>query len=270
MPLDSRGVDLGGLLVSSLLPRELVRPDGNGRARMRLRRGIAIAVVAGGVSPRRCSSVWSRTPCPRRRTGQPGSDGCRNTPGCRSSCSGWSSPGSLRCSQSDIGSSDSNAEPLVRSMTVPGRRGPRSCCGRAARPRCLHRPGRELDLLRRSVEASQASGEALPVHVIDWMPGVGKTAFAVHAGHALAGRFPDGSCREAERVYVGAESGAGDGGADSEGDIRVLPVNSDSREVENGTGAFGLRCPGPAGGRAVAGFVRAQGTECVGQGGDAS
>lgn len=30
MPLDSRGVDLGGLLVSSLLPRELVRPDGNG------------------------------------------------------------------------------------------------------------------------------------------------------------------------------------------------------------------------------------------------
>lgn len=28
--------------------------------------------------------------------------------------------------------------------------------------------------------------------MIDGMPGVGKTAFAVHAGHVLSERFPDG------------------------------------------------------------------------------
>lgn len=50
----------------------------------------------------------------------------------------------------------------------------------------------ELESLVRSVQASQESGEGLPVHVIDGMPGVGKTAFVVHAGHVLADRFPDG------------------------------------------------------------------------------
>ncbi|MFF5714938.1 cyclophane-containing RiPP biosynthesis TPR protein HaaT [Streptomyces sp. NPDC012756] len=52
--------------------------------------------------------------------------------------------------------------------------------------------GAELAALVGSVRAAQESGEALPVHVIDGMPGVGKTAFAVHAGHVLAERFPDG------------------------------------------------------------------------------
>lgn len=50
----------------------------------------------------------------------------------------------------------------------------------------------ELDSLVRSVRAAQESGQTLPVHVIDGMPGVGKTAFAVHAGHVLSDRFPDG------------------------------------------------------------------------------
>ncbi|MET9886250.1 cyclophane-containing RiPP biosynthesis TPR protein HaaT [Streptomyces sp. NPDC006430] len=50
----------------------------------------------------------------------------------------------------------------------------------------------ELEALVRSVRNSQESGEALPVHVIDGMPGVGKTTFAVHAGHVLSERFPDG------------------------------------------------------------------------------
>lgn len=50
----------------------------------------------------------------------------------------------------------------------------------------------ELERLTRSVEASQDGGESLPVHVIDGMPGVGKTTFAVHAGHVLSARFPDG------------------------------------------------------------------------------
>ncbi|MFB8352569.1 cyclophane-containing RiPP biosynthesis TPR protein HaaT [Streptomyces niveus] len=50
----------------------------------------------------------------------------------------------------------------------------------------------ELETLVRSVRDSQESGTALPVHVIDGMPGVGKTTFAVHAGHVLSERFPDG------------------------------------------------------------------------------
>ncbi|MFC7898289.1 hypothetical protein [Streptomyces sp. NPDC057381] len=39
---------------------------------------------------------------------------------------------------------------------------------------------------------AQERGEALPVHVIDGMPGVGKTAFAVHAAHLMTDKFPDG------------------------------------------------------------------------------
>ncbi|MGW2468427.1 cyclophane-containing RiPP biosynthesis TPR protein HaaT [Streptomyces bauhiniae] len=50
----------------------------------------------------------------------------------------------------------------------------------------------ELEALVGSVHAAQETGSGLPVHVIDGMPGVGKTAFAVHAGHLLADRFPDG------------------------------------------------------------------------------
>ncbi|MFF3290673.1 cyclophane-containing RiPP biosynthesis TPR protein HaaT [Streptomyces sp. NPDC003023] len=50
----------------------------------------------------------------------------------------------------------------------------------------------ELEALVRSVQESQESGAALPVHVIDGMPGVGKTTFAVHVGHVLSDRFPDG------------------------------------------------------------------------------
>ncbi|MFE8006341.1 cyclophane-containing RiPP biosynthesis TPR protein HaaT [Streptomyces sp. NPDC057418] len=50
----------------------------------------------------------------------------------------------------------------------------------------------ELELLERSVRVAQEDGDGLPVHVIDGMPGVGKTTFAVHAGHVLAERFPDG------------------------------------------------------------------------------
>ncbi|MER6386221.1 cyclophane-containing RiPP biosynthesis TPR protein HaaT [Streptomyces sp. NPDC001127] len=50
----------------------------------------------------------------------------------------------------------------------------------------------ELERLVGAVRGSQGRGEPLPVHVIDGMPGVGKTTFAVHAGHLLSERFPDG------------------------------------------------------------------------------
>ncbi|WOX11441.1 cyclophane-containing RiPP biosynthesis TPR protein HaaT [Streptomyces sp. N50] len=50
----------------------------------------------------------------------------------------------------------------------------------------------ELESLVSSVRASQENEEALAVHVIDGMAGVGKTTLAVHAGHVLSERFPDG------------------------------------------------------------------------------
>ncbi|MFE5602541.1 hypothetical protein ACFQ8O_25530 [Streptomyces coelicoflavus] len=96
---------------------------------------------------------------------------------------------------SDIGASDSNAEPLVRADDGSGTPGPRSSWSLRSLPRdtaASTDPAAELDLLRRSVAASQENGQSLPVHVIDGMPGVGKTTFAVYAGHVRSERFPDG------------------------------------------------------------------------------
>jgi DNA-binding SARP family transcriptional activator/tetratricopeptide (TPR) repeat protein len=47
------------------------------------------------------------------------------------------------------------------------------------------------DLLA-AVDARDARQDVVAVHAVDGMPGVGKTAFAVHVAHRLAGRFPDG------------------------------------------------------------------------------
>ena len=54
------------------------------------------------------------------------------------------------------------------------------------------RQGPVEDLLRR-VEAHDPAGSVAAVYVVDGMPGVGKTAFAIHVAHALAGRYPDGA-----------------------------------------------------------------------------
>jgi transcriptional regulator with XRE-family HTH domain len=40
--------------------------------------------------------------------------------------------------------------------------------------------------------AAAAGGGVVGVHAVDGMAGVGKTTFAVHAAHRLAGAFPDG------------------------------------------------------------------------------
>jgi tetratricopeptide (TPR) repeat protein/transcriptional regulator with XRE-family HTH domain len=53
--------------------------------------------------------------------------------------------------------------------------------------------GREPELARLlGTLASTADGGVAGIHAIDGMAGIGKTTFAVHAAHRLAGRFPDG------------------------------------------------------------------------------
>jgi tetratricopeptide (TPR) repeat protein len=50
----------------------------------------------------------------------------------------------------------------------------------------------ELEQLMQAVTGRAATGSVVGIHAIDGMAGIGKTAFAVHAAHQLAPRFPDG------------------------------------------------------------------------------
>jgi transcriptional regulator with XRE-family HTH domain len=50
----------------------------------------------------------------------------------------------------------------------------------------------ELADLERAVTDSAAGTAVVGIHAIGGMAGIGKTAFAVHAAHRLAARFPDG------------------------------------------------------------------------------
>ena len=54
--------------------------------------------------------------------------------------------------------------------------------------------GREAELSRlvAALDGLSASAGVVGIHAIDGMAGIGKTSFAVHAAHRLAGRFPDG------------------------------------------------------------------------------
>jgi tetratricopeptide (TPR) repeat protein len=51
--------------------------------------------------------------------------------------------------------------------------------------------GEELDQITAAVTGAAGTGGVVAVRAIDGMPGVGKTALAVHVAHALSGRFPD-------------------------------------------------------------------------------
>ena len=50
----------------------------------------------------------------------------------------------------------------------------------------------ELGQLQEAAARAVGSGGVVGIHAIGGMAGVGKTTFAVHAAHQLAGRFPDG------------------------------------------------------------------------------
>src|SRR5580700_4614364 len=91
------------------------------------------------------------------------------------------------------GSARVEFEAAARGHTVPGRGRGR---GVAAAPRTLPRDvasftGRQHELAELA-DAAAGTGGVVSIHAIGGMAGVGKTAFAVHAAHRLAGRFPGG------------------------------------------------------------------------------
>jgi tetratricopeptide (TPR) repeat protein len=51
--------------------------------------------------------------------------------------------------------------------------------------------GKDLQEITATVSAAAEAGRVVAIHAIDGMPGVGKTALAVHVGHLLGPRFPD-------------------------------------------------------------------------------
>ncbi|MGB8199178.1 MAG: tetratricopeptide repeat protein [Pseudonocardiaceae bacterium] len=51
--------------------------------------------------------------------------------------------------------------------------------------------GKELHGIIAAVTAAAEAGRVVAIHAIDGMPGVGKTALAVHVAHWVAGQFPD-------------------------------------------------------------------------------
>ena len=78
---------------------------------------------------------------------------------------------------------------LVSQVARPG--------GFAAARRTLPRTvasftGRQAELHQLDRAVADATGGVVGIHAIGGMAGIGKTTFAVHAAHRLAGRFPDG------------------------------------------------------------------------------
>jgi tetratricopeptide (TPR) repeat protein/transcriptional regulator with XRE-family HTH domain len=84
----------------------------------------------------------------------------------------------------------------VRAEFEAAARGRAAAGGVAAATRTLPRDiasftGRQEEL-EQLVQAAAVAGGVVGIHAIGGMAGVGKTAFAVHAAHRLAGRFPGG------------------------------------------------------------------------------
>ena len=120
-------------------------------------------------------------------------------------------------------------------------------CGRcrATWPRS---PGgqRELEQL---ATAAAAAGGVVGIHAIGGMAGVGKTAFAVHAAHQLAGRFPGGQIFLPLHGHTPGQAPVDP--ADALASL-LLAVGVPAGADPAGPGGAGGAVAGPAGGPAAA------------------
>ena len=83
-------------------------------------------------------------------------------------------------------------EAAARGHVVPGRtRGRRAAATRTLPRDIASFTGRRHELAELA-EAAAGAGGVVSIHAIGGMAGIGKTAFAVHAAHQLASRFPAG------------------------------------------------------------------------------
>ena len=83
-------------------------------------------------------------------------------------------------------------EAAARGHTVPGRARGRGVAATRTLPRdIVSFTGRQRELAALAEAAARAGG-VVSIHAIGGMAGIGKTAFAVHAAHQLASRFPAG------------------------------------------------------------------------------
>jgi tetratricopeptide (TPR) repeat protein/transcriptional regulator with XRE-family HTH domain len=90
------------------------------------------------------------------------------------------------------GSARVEFEAAARSRVTPGRTDAKGVAATRTLPRDIASFTGRRHELRELVDAAAGAGGVVSIHAIGGMAGIGKTAFAVHAAHALAGRFPGG------------------------------------------------------------------------------
>src|ERR1700724_2754813 len=90
------------------------------------------------------------------------------------------------------GSARVEFEAAARGHAVPGRARGRGVPATRTLPRAIASfTGRQRELAELA-DAAAGTGGVVSIHAIGGMAGIGKTAFAVHAAHRLAGRVPGG------------------------------------------------------------------------------
>ena len=146
-------------------------------------------------------------------------------------------------------------EAVARGRAVPGwagraRAGLQRHADAAPRHRVIHRAAAELQEL---VDAAAGAGGVVGIHAIGGMAGIGKTAFAVHAAHRLADRFPAGQIFLPLHGHTPGQQPVDP--ADALASL-LLTAGVAAAQIPPGTGSADGAVAGPAGGPAAAAGAR--------------